>query len=200
MNYTHHWNSEFIKNVTQLNLSKSINLGIEIGCFEGLTSNYIVDNLLTPSGKLICIDPLMDSYLNNNLSHEHKTDNEIHWTYFKNQYERFISNTKSAINSNKLELYRHLSSEIFPKLLNAYSNKIDFIYVDGDHRAEYIYIDAINSFKLCKSGGIILFDDYGWKSSNPKENTKIGIDKFIYEYSNKCTVILKNYQLAVTKL
>ena len=65
MKYTHNWNSEFKSNTN--NLGK-FNLCLEIGCFEGLTSNYICDRLLNHNGKLICVDPLTDNYLNTDLS------------------------------------------------------------------------------------------------------------------------------------
>jgi hypothetical protein len=64
-NYTEKWNGGFIKNTNIF--VKNIDLCLEIGCFEGMTSNYIVDNILTENGKLICVDPLTDIYLNDNL-------------------------------------------------------------------------------------------------------------------------------------
>ena len=41
--YTKKWNAAFIQSTNQINEK---NLCLEIGCFEGLTSNYIVDNIL----------------------------------------------------------------------------------------------------------------------------------------------------------
>jgi hypothetical protein len=62
MTYTREWNHEFVKNTKSINLNNQ-NLCLEIGSFEGLTSNYIVDNILSANGKLICVDPLTDNYL-----------------------------------------------------------------------------------------------------------------------------------------
>jgi len=63
-------------------------LCLEIGCFEGYTSNIIVEHL-AENGKLICIDPLKDEYLVDNLTKEDKIGNETRWKYFEGQYERF---------------------------------------------------------------------------------------------------------------
>lgn len=190
-NYTQDWNGEFIKNTQNL---KDFNLCIEIGSFEGLTSNYIVDNLLSTDGKLICIDPLTDNYLNDNLSEIDIIKNNGEFSYFNNQYDRFINNVDEHINTGKIELVRELSSKSFKSLIEKYKGKVDFIYIDGDHRPEGVYIDSINSFELCKIEGFILFDDYLW------EDTKDGIDKFLLEFQDKIEIIIKDYQVLIKKI
>jgi len=194
MGYTHNWNSEF-KNTTNGMCCKT--LCLEIGCFEGLTSNYIAERILNADGKLICVDPLTDNYLNDDLTETDIKNNETIYSYFNNQYDRFIENTKH--NSNKIKLYRKLSSEVFPELLEKYSEQFDLIYIDGDHRASAVYIDAINSFKLCKSGGVIIFDDYSWGKFYNEEATSLGIDKFLFEYAEKIIVKTKGYQVLIEK-
>ena len=47
MEYTYDWNNEFKKNTSGIN---NLSLCLEIGCFEGLTSNYIIDNMLNENG------------------------------------------------------------------------------------------------------------------------------------------------------
>jgi len=195
-NYTQLWNQEFQRNTQGL---KDFNLCLEIGSFEGLTSNYIIDNLLNVEGKLICIDPLSDVYLNDNLNENDIHKNQVDFSYFKNQYERFSNNTKNHLESGKLILYRNLSKDVFGELIEKYENSIDFIYVDGDHRASSVYIDGLNSLKLCKIGGYILFDDYQWGDPNDKEFTKLGIDKFLKEYEKNIEVISINYQVLIKK-
>ena len=187
-NFTHNWNQEFIKNSKRI-IQK--NLCLEIGCFEGLTSNYIVDNILSESGRLICVDPLTDVYLNDKLSELDDANNK-EWIYFKDQYSRFINNVSEHIESGKIELIRDLSINVFDSLLDKYKESFDFIYIDGDHRPDGVYIDAINSFKLCKSGGYILFDDYTWG------DTGKGIDRFLNEVDGY-EILLKEYQILITK-
>jgi predicted O-methyltransferase YrrM len=198
MSYTRNWNNAFIENIKVSGLN-NLNLCLEIGCFEGLTSNYIADHLLKPEGKLICIDPLADNYLVENLSEKDIDNNKNEWKYFKGQYERFIENTKLNIENKKIELYRELSSDSFPKLKKIYLNQFDFIYIDGDHRDFAVYFDAINSFELCKKDGYILFDDYLWEDSLNYKITKDGIDKFLKEYKDKIEIVFSNYQLMIRK-
>lgn len=196
MNYTYIWNSEFVKNTQSI---KNLNLCLEIGCFEGLTSNYIIQNILNENGKLICVDPLTDEYLNDNLSSQDKINNETIYKFFENQYNRFLENTSSFINSGKLELYRKLSVDAYYELLSKYRNSVDFIYIDGDHRAEGVYLDAINCFELCKKNGIILFDDYLWEDYTGEKSTKEGIDKFLKEYTENIEVLINSYQVMIRK-
>lgn len=195
MGYTHNWNQEFKTNTNNISGKQ---LCLEIGCFEGLTSNYIVENILSSDGKLICVDPLTDNYLNTDLNETDVKNNETIYKYFNNQYERFIENTNK--NTDRIELYQNISSDVFPILISKYDSSIDLIYIDGDHRASAVYIDAINSFKLSKIGGIIIFDDYSWGKSYNEEATSIGIDRFLAEFEGQYTIITKGYQIVIQKI
>lgn len=191
--YTQDWNSEFIKNTEFL--KGKVNLALELGAYEGKTSNYICDHLLTKEikvwdeeykekglaspGRLICVDPLTDEYIPG-----HK-DNEM----FVGQYERFIKNTKGQ----PIELVRKRSEDAW-EYLSQYL--FDFIYIDGDHSLEAVFKDGCEAFKVLRIGGIILFDDYdGWE-----EQTTLGINKFLELHKNKVKVLIKNYQLLVEKI
>ena len=192
MVYTRNWNNSFIENTKGL---INLNLCLEIGCFEGLTSNYIIENILSPEGKLICIDPLLDTYIVTDLTEEDIVNNKTIYSWFNKQYDRFIENTK---HQTQLELYRNTSEQAFPELISKYKNQIDLVYIDGDHRASVVYIDAINSFKLCKPNGLIIFDDYKWNAA--KSNAPgIGIDKFLYEYKGQYKIVAQNYQILIRK-
>ncbi len=191
--YTHDWNGEFKRSSYSLS-TKSLNLCLEIGSFEGLTSNYIVDNILSDSGKLICIDPLTDNYLNDNLTEYDESRNKTNFAYFKDQYSRFTGNVREHLDNGKIELIRDLSVNVFPDLVMRYKDSFDLIYIDGDHRPEGVYIDAVNCFIMCKPGGYIIFDDYGW------ENTGIGIDKFLQEYAGKYSCVDKGAQVTIRKI
>jgi len=186
------WNSHFKKNTKNIS---NCNLCLEIGAFEGLTSNYIVDNLLSKEGKLICLDPLENQYLVDNLTEKDVNMNK-RYGLFKGQYERFINNVSQHIESGKIQLIRQLSVNAFPHLLTIFKGQFDFIYVDGDHRTEGVYIDAINSIKLCKTNGFILFDDYHPTWSD----TVKGIDKFLIEYKGQYKIIKKEYQVLIQKV
>jgi predicted O-methyltransferase YrrM len=184
--------------ILQLASKEGVKNCIEIGCFEGQTSNAIADNL--PSdGKLICIDPLLDCYLSENLNEQNAIDNDGRWKYFSGQYDKFIYNTKAHMDSGKIELVRKTSSDAFIALGHL-SNTIDFCFIDGDHRCEAVYLDGVGCLNLCRSGGKILFDDYNWGTADDPNTTKRGIDMFLSEYSQSIKVISIGGRVLVEKI
>lgn len=172
--YTQDWNGEFKKNS---NLLSPARFALEIGCFEGLTTNFICEHILLPGGRMIAVDPLTDEYLPGH------SDNSI----FKGQYERFVRNTKGK----PVELLRMRSEEAWP-LMKDYL--FDLVYIDGDHTREAVYNDGVNAFKLLRRNGQILFDDYGWR-----KETAEGIDHFLNEYKDQIKIQLKEYQVLIRK-
>jgi predicted O-methyltransferase YrrM len=77
-----------------------------------------------------------------------------------------------------------------------------FVYVDGDHRAPSVLTDAILSFPLLASGGIMIFDDYLLELRNfPGLSTpRIAIDAFLRVFRRRVQVLHKERQVAVKKL
>jgi FkbM family methyltransferase len=174
--YTQDWNSEFKKNTKGI----KVETALEIGCFEGLTTNYICDNLLIEGGRIVCVDPLTDEYLPG-----HK-DNEM----FKGQYERFIRNTAGR----PVELIRKKSIDAYEQLKDL---RFGFIYVDGDHTEEGVFNDAVKYWNLLldgfnNAGGYMLFDDYG-----QAEETRRGIDRFLQTQHGNYDLLVKDYQVLI---
>lgn len=162
-------------------------LCVEIGSFEGIGS-ILINNVLCnhSNSKLLCIDPFDDEYVKGN-------DKMAFWnSACKGQLGRFKKNT---INYPKIIECKGTSDAIIPTLED---NSIDFAYIDGDHSPEQVYKDAVNTFPKMKKCGIILFDDYLWNINGIR--TAIGIDKFLHEYTGKYTLLIKNYQLAISIL
>jgi len=196
LKFSRHWNSQFLSNSSGLGF---FDLCLEIGCFEGLTSVHIATSMLNDDGKLICVDPLTDQYLNENLTATDKSNLETQWKFFEGQYDRFINNTADLLESKKVELIRKSSAEAYPFLIEKYKEQVEFIYIDGDHRADPVYVDAINCFKLCKTGGYILFDDYLWDVGDGNA-PRIGIDRFLGEHDGSYKLLKQNHQLLIQKL
>jgi hypothetical protein len=179
INHSTRWSdnlSEDIKNAVTFDISLPIN-SIEIGCFEGIGTQKIVDTLCHhPESRVTCIDPFDDVYIKGydlyNKSRPH----------FNKQYDRFIHNTQSI--SHKIILKRGYSNDILKQLNGTY----DFIYIDGDHRADVVYIDAVLSFQLLRVNGVILFDDYFWVEEDG-DGPKLGIDRFVEENRESIEII-----------
>jgi predicted O-methyltransferase YrrM len=148
--------------------------GIEIGCLEGRTSLWFFENLLTHhSSHLTCIDP-----------HCH-----------------------ASFETNLLPFRERLSWIRLPSQL-ALRNRFDaesihFVYIDGDHSASSVLEDAVLAFPLLLRGGIMLFDDYRWRSTHPlipQTMPRLAIDAFLSVFSDKLVLLHKDYQVAVQKL
>lgn len=178
--YTQDWNSEFKKNTEFL--KGQIHTALEIGCFEGLTTNYICDYLLNDGGRVVCIDPLTDEYLPG-----HK-DNAM----FKGQYERFLRNTKGK----PVELIRERSREAHKRVKDL---RFNLIYVDGDHTEDGVFMDGVMYWNQLldtkNNGGYMLFDDY-----EQSEETKRGIDRFLATQEGNYKLIHKGYQVLIQRM
>jgi predicted O-methyltransferase YrrM len=190
LSYTQYWNNEFIQN-TKFIKRNSLEIVLEIGCFEGLTSNYIADNLLSKRGRLYCADPLEDRYLVENLD-EHATFLNNSIDYMNGQYDRFIENTSQQ---TKIRLIRSKSDEAWAQLTGW---QFDLIYIDGDHRPEQVYKDAVNALNHVKHHGFILFDDYLWKTENFA--VRDGVDRFFKDHYRRIEELFCNSQLMIRRI
>jgi len=182
--FTEDWNQEFRKNTQGM----KCNFALEIGSFEGLTTCYICDFMLNPGGRIICIDPLDEQYLTEDLDEEAEKMNKD-FKMFKGQFDRFIRNTKGK----PVELLRTTSITVFNT--DKFDEfRFDFIYIDGDHREKAVFYDAVGAWECLAQGGYMLFDDYKWE-----EGTKRGIDRFLRKYGGLLTIEIKDYQLMIRK-
>ena len=186
--YTRVWNDPFIYNTRHL---ANLDLCIEFGCFEGLTSNYMCDKLTSETGTVVCVDPLDDTY----------EDIGSDPGMFQNQYDRFMHNTAHHRRTGKLVHIRQKTHEARESLLKSYGNTADLVYVDGDHTAKGTYEDGLLAFRLCKPGGTIIFDDYGWPhgESDITQHPRTGIELFLSDFAQDLIVRVKNYQVVVQK-
>ena len=70
---------------------------------------------------------------------------------------------------------------------NSYENKFDLIFIDGGHNFKTVKADTINSLKMVKKGGMIMWHD---------ASSKIHLD--VYKYLQ--TLNLKLYKYKHTSL
>jgi FkbM family methyltransferase len=172
------WLAAFRESVKDL---PKFNFMLEVGSYEGLTAKYMCENMLEEGGRMIVVDPLKDYYT--------KEDDNNAYPYFKQQYQRFLRNTRRL----PIELFRDDSRTVLPKF---HAFRFDFIYIDGNHEGEVVYRDSVNCFPILKVGGYLLWDDYDIYT----EDTKAGIDRFLNEYENQYEITKKGYQLLIKKL
>jgi hypothetical protein len=159
---------------------------LEVGCFEGLGTNHINEFLCLANDSIIyCVDPWEDRYAEQFFQ-------EGLDAKFVGQYQRFLENTQHI--KDKLVKCRGYSNDVLPSLPDDF---FDFIYLDGLHTEEQIYLDAKLSFPKLKVGGVMAFDDLNMNDCGVV--LKVGIDKFLDEIPGKYETLFSNYQLWIRK-
>ena len=159
--------------------SPGINV-LEIGCFEGMASCWLLDNILThDSARITCIDNFEGVW------EETKNDPNANRTV----EQRFDFNIAISGSAHKVTKLVGLSQEVMRSLpLNSY----DLIYIDGSHKASDVLEDAVLCWRLLKVGGWIVFDDYNFVfRDKPNWNTGLGIDAFMSVMQEQITVIYR---------
>jgi predicted O-methyltransferase YrrM len=192
MNFTNNWfESSALPNFANLREKQFItnceNI-LEIGCYEGAATCWMLGNMLAPDGTMFCIDTF-------------KGGNELEAKDMEGVKDRFIANTAEARKSKQEivllegESTRHLCS------LMAFDRSFDFIYVDGSHEAPQVLTDACLAFELLKPGKVMIFDDYVWGANGGSifARPKIAIDAFTTIFSDRMAMIGVGYQMAIMK-
>jgi predicted O-methyltransferase YrrM len=191
MNFTQDWFSHNISNfefcMSALETKQDF---LEIGCFEGRASVWMLQNGLDPDGKLTCIDTFQGS-------EEHAAMglnlNELFDTFKQNIEEGKVAD--QVVEGIRATSYEGLARSIH------LGDRYDFIYVDGSHIAPDVMTDACMAFGLLKPGGIMLFDDYLWKDvPGILHRPKLAVDLFVTLFSEKAELLMLGYQLAVRKI
>ena len=173
---------------------------LEIGSYEGRSSVWFLDNLLTnKKSTLTCIDPWMDYSQNEKGLNSYDTETSEHKLGTDKIIDTFLFNIEASGMSDKVIVERGISTKVLPKLL-LNENKYDIIFIDGNHVAPFVLMDAVLSWDLLKVGGIMIFDDYLWMPERYKSLTpKIAVDSFIEVFEDYNDVILNKYRKAIRK-
>ena len=158
---------------------------LEIGSFEGYSSLYFLENF--PNSIITCVD----SWKNNA---EQKRFN------LSIVEKNFDKNTLKF--KNKLKKFKQSSDHFFEKRAKKIVNYYDIIYIDGNHYYEFVFKDALNSFKALKIGGIIILDDFiGYHFFKKYNENPIGaIIVFINIFYKKLKILKITNQIIIQKI
>jgi len=127
---------------------------VEIGVFQGASSCWWSDNFLEhPYSKLISIDPFTGSS-------EHHADKKYEEPLKTLEFTA-RNNIAYSAQPGKVEVVRGYSWEVYAKLRPDFEEGIDILYIDGAHEPEEVVRDTSLYAPHVKSGGAIIFDDYG---------------------------------------
>ena len=182
MKFTQDWFSQNIPNFQLCSKKlKARECFLEIGSFEGLSTTWILQNLLSYDGTLVCIDTFEGG-------EEHAS---LDLSALRKTFDANVAEAKGT--DQEIEVLAKTSWEALSELVYL-DFTFDFIYVDGNHQTPEVLLDACLAFKLLEPKGIMLFDDYAGGAG-----VGAAVDAFLEAYKGQYKVILKNYQLAIQK-
>ena len=157
---------------------------LQLGAYAGDASIWLLENVLThPKSLLVDVDIWE---LTDQVAYQ-----GINWNEVENQYDL------KCVSSNKILKCKGRTTEF----LRESNEKYDFIYIDADHEASSVLSDAVHSWPLLNSGGIMVFDDYQWdQGKGALHNPKLAIDIFLNIFARELRVVVENWQIWVQKL
>jgi predicted O-methyltransferase YrrM len=136
---------------------------LEIAGFEGRSTVWLLENVLThPDATLTWIDTFAGGA-------EHAgIDLSGLEVRFRANVARFGDKVRGHVGRSQ-DVLRGLSG-----------GRFDLVYVDCSHAAADVLTDAVMALPLLVPGGILGFDDYGWRGSpDTAECPAAGIDAFL---------------------
>lgn len=183
--FTYDWFSPCIPVWREL-LSQMPEVGkvLEIGSYEGRSAVWLIESAFKAGGKgeMYCIDTWQGGV-------EHGAADMVAVE------ETFLRNIATAKTRSRSDVSVHVlkgsSSGLLASLVSeGHALSFDVIHVDGSHQCPDVLSDLVLSFQLCKVGGLILCDDYGWSqephgSEDLLNQPKLAIDSFVNCYRRK---------------
>lgn len=115
---------------------------LEVGMAFGISSLFMCDALAAiPDSRLIVIDP---------------AQNDPRWWKGFGLHNVRTAGYERMVEFHELPSYQALA------LLDRDRRSIDFAFIDGRHRFDYVMTDFFFIDKLLKVGGLMVFDDADW--------------------------------------
>lgn len=154
---------------------------LEIGVFEGRSLLWMFEHVLTDaSTTATAIDVFADDYA-----------------------ATFDANMKAA------GLGARVTKKIGPSatvLRTMSEERFDIVYIDGSHTADDVLADAVLTWPLVATGGLVIFDDYEWTGRGKDEGLlpvelrpHLAIDAFVTAYRSELELVHKGYQVILRK-
>lgn len=157
---------------------------VEIGVYEGASSCFWSDFYMDhPDSRLISIDPFTGSSEHHETPENYPELADIELTA--------RGNIAKSNNAAKIEVLKNLSWDVFPELnkRNGGEPWIDVLYIDGAHDSTSVARDTTLYVPMVKSGGIVIFDDYG------HPDVRRGVDMALNAFASMDHGIFTGWQL-----
>ena len=159
---------------------------LQLGAYTGDASVWLCNNILTDKDSiLIDVDTWRGS------------DEQDHSEMDFSDVERIY---KEKVNNLSVVSIVSDTVEYLIRQRNNFMESYDFIYIDADHTAVSVLLDAELSWPLLKSGGIMAFDDYTWGRHLPAVKTpRPGILLFTDRHKAEIDTLVINDQYWIRK-
>ena len=167
LEFTNNWFEITAREVWDRCLPKfNIQTVLEIGSYEGRSVCYLIEHAVRPL-QIHCIDTWQGSA-------EHQGTDML---AVEQRFHRNIRLAQERAGKYcGVTVHKGASSAVLPRLQHDF---FDMIYIDGSHVAPDVLTDAVLSFPLLKSKGLMIFDDYLWGHElDILQAPKLGIDAF----------------------
>jgi hypothetical protein len=162
-NFKHIFDKYFLEK-NKLNL-------LQIGAYSGRCSIWILSNI-----NKTCTLTDIDTWAGSTSKDGHLDNHTQDFSEVERLYDSRVSNFTNV------KKYQGTSDEYFKSIIDE-KEIFDFVYIDGSHKHDDVYNDAINAYKHLKTGGIIAFDDYFWEINKERHLIPhFAIKKFISEH------------------
>jgi Methyltransferase domain len=130
---------------------------LEVGSFEGASTTWILDNLMShPESSMTVIDTFEGG-----MEHQAHPD-RVHKHDITALESRFRANVAKCEHVGKLRVMKARSDDALLALRRE-SARSDFIYVDASHVAIDVLYDAVVCWRMLNVDGMMVFDDFRWK-------------------------------------
>ncbi len=172
---------------------------LEIGCYEGRATVFLCETFLNNPDIDYQYD-IVDTFGGTEIEYGMEQAMSI-LAKDKNAIENTFKHNISFFNHINFNIHKGFSQKVLPTF--DLVPKYDFIYIDASHRADDTFVDAYYANKMLKQGGIMIFDDYGWKDPNnmhESNSPQLGIDVFGKTYEKEYHVVYAGYQVVLRKL
>lgn len=141
-------------------------IGVEIGCWTGRLTSIFASFIKELNGILYCVDWFKGS--------EYTNLKEI--SQRENIKQQFLNNMKTLELLENIKLLEMISIEASKYIED---NSVDFVFIDADHRYQYIKDDIEHWYPKIKKGGLIFGHDCEEYYINLSDEIKEKIDKNI---------------------
>ena len=147
---------------------------LEVGCFEGASTTWMLDNLMNHPGSTMTVIDTFEGGM------EHQETGDKSDKYHLGSLEsRFWSNVAKCDNTGKLHVMKANSDDALLTLRRE-SSKFDFIYIDASHVATDVLHDAVLCWRMLNVYGKVVFDDYSWKGyMEDCYNPRLAVESFL---------------------